>query len=155
MGRRRNASGPGGDYCCPRYEHNRLRNHLLPRHPAPSGGRRASRTLSLDHQRADRRRGHAGPPTTRVVRRYNITAADLQVVQDLLANEAVHMALTITVHGIATHPEDDLILSTAVSAQADYLVTGDRDLQALGSFRGVTIVSPRQFLAILQAPARS
>ncbi len=91
----------------------------------------------------------------RVARRYNITALELQIVQDLLASEAVDTALSITVQGIATHPEDDLILSTAVSAQAEYLVTGDRHLQAIGSFRGVTIVSPRQFLAVLQAPAKS
>jgi uncharacterized protein len=51
---------------------------------------------------------------------------------------------------VATHPEDDLVLAAAVSAEAGYLVTGDRQLQQLGRFRGVDIVSPRAFLAILE-----
>ncbi len=68
-----------------------------------------------------------------------------------LRQEAVTVPNTVTVQGVATHPEDDLILATAVSAQADYLVPGDSKLQALGSYQGVTIVSPRQFLEILAA----
>ncbi len=63
------------------------------------------------------------------------------------------MPITVTVQGVASHPEDDLILATAVSARADYLVTGDRQLLALGTFQGVQIVSPRDFVAILDLPA--
>jgi uncharacterized protein len=33
---------------------------------------------------------------------------------------------SIVVRGIATHPEDDDVLAAAVSARADFLVTGDR-----------------------------
>ena len=42
------------------------------------------------------------------------------------------------------------MLATAVSAQADYLVTGDIQLQKLGTYGGVTILSPRAFLDLLQ-----
>ena len=51
--------------------------------------------------------------------------------------------------GVATHPEDDLILSAAASANADYLVTGDAGLLGLTVFRETQIVSPRAFLDIL------
>jgi predicted nucleic acid-binding protein len=37
--------------------------------------------------------------------------------------------------------------------EAQIIVTGDRLLHALGSFRGITVVSPRQFLDAL-APER-
>jgi len=57
--------------------------------------------------------------------------------------------LTVEVTGVATHPEDDLILATAVAGEASYLVTGDRKLRAVGAFQGVTILSPREFLARL------
>ena len=57
--------------------------------------------------------------------------------------------LTEEVHGVATHPEDDLVVATAVSSQVDYLVTGDTRLQRLGTFRGVTILSPRAFVELL------
>ena len=59
--------------------------------------------------------------------------------------------LTVSVSGVATHPEDDLILAAAVSAGVDYLVTGDGHLQRLGTYEGVEIVSPRQFLELLEA----
>jgi len=72
-------------------------------------------------------------------------AADLA----LLRRQALVTPITAHVSGVATHPEDDLVLATAVSAHADYLVTGDKKLQDLGSYQGVTIVSPREFLALL------
>jgi uncharacterized protein len=52
---------------------------------------------------------------------------------------------------VATHPEDDLILAAARSAMVDYLVTGDRQLLALGQYGGVRIVSPAAFLALLES----
>ena len=45
----------------------------------------------------------------------------------LLRSEATVTPLTVTVTGVATHPEDDLGLAAAVSVGADYLVTGDRN----------------------------
>jgi putative PIN family toxin of toxin-antitoxin system len=67
----------------------------------------------------------------------------------LLAEHAVIVEEMANVSGVATHPEDDRVLATAVSARADYLVTGDRQLLALGSLQGVRIVSPTDFLAVL------
>lgn len=73
-------------------------------------------------------------------------AADLL----LLQTDASLIPITLQVHGVATHREDDLVLATAVSAQADYLVTGDTKLQHLGSYEGVQILSPRAFLELLR-----
>jgi putative PIN family toxin of toxin-antitoxin system len=44
---------------------------------------------------------------------------------------------------------DDVFLATAVDGDADYLVSGDRDLLTLGSYRSVMIVRPAAFLALL------
>jgi putative PIN family toxin of toxin-antitoxin system len=67
----------------------------------------------------------------------------------LLRRKTTITPLTTTVHGVATHPEDDVILATAVSAKADYLVTGDTKLQHVRTYKAVTILSPKQFLATL------
>lgn len=64
----------------------------------------------------------------------------------LLRSDAIMTALTVEVTGVATYPEDDLILATAVAGAATYLVTGDRKLRAVSTFEGVTILSPREFL---------
>jgi uncharacterized protein len=45
-------------------------------------------------------------------------------------------------------PHDDKFLETAVGGQADLLVTGDRALLAMRTFRSIGIVSPSGFLRI-------
>ena len=48
--------------------------------------------------------------------------------------------------------KDDLgILAAAQSGGADVVVTGDRELQTLGDFMGIKIMSPRQFWQELTA----
>jgi predicted nucleic acid-binding protein len=62
----------------------------------------------------------------------------------------------VMVSGVAPHPEDDLILAIAASARVDYLVTGDRRLRdRVPTYHGTRLVSPREFLEILelQSPA--
>ena len=78
-----------------------------------------------------------------------ITPADSALYLLTVTTAAITFPIIVAVHGVATHPEDDLILATALSAQADYLVTGDAQLQALGAYRGVPIISPREFLSRL------
>ena len=50
------------------------------------------------------------------------------------------------IHGIVRDPDDDRILECALEAQADLIITGDKDLLILKSFRKIKIVSPRNFL---------
>ena len=51
---------------------------------------------------------------------------------------------------ICRDPDDDHILSCAIAASADYLVTGDADLLDLREFRGTRIVAPRDFELLLE-----
>ena len=79
-----------------------------------------------------------------------ISLTERAEVISLLRSTAIVTALTVEVSGVATHPEDDLILATAVAAKATYLVTGDRKLRAVGNFQDVIILSPREFLTALE-----
>jgi putative PIN family toxin of toxin-antitoxin system len=85
----------------------------------------------------------------RIRSKYHLDATEVERLHGFLELDHVRVPITAEVRGVATHPEDDLILATAVSAQVDYLVTGDRQLLALGHYAGVRIVSPRDFLAII------
>jgi predicted nucleic acid-binding protein len=67
----------------------------------------------------------------------------------LVQQHALIIPVTARVSGIATHPEDDVILATAESAQAHYLVTGERKLQRLGAYKE-KILSPSAFLDVLR-----
>jgi uncharacterized protein len=79
-----------------------------------------------------------------------VTAAERRRIDRLLHRRARFVSLTVQVSGVAADLDDDLVLSTALSGQATYLVTGDRYLQQIGQHEGVTIVSPRSFLDVLQ-----
>ena len=55
------------------------------------------------------------------------------------------------VPAVSPDPKDDIFLASAATAVCDFLVTGNRkDLLDLGSHGQTKIVSPRQFLEILQ-----
>ena len=43
-------------------------------------------------------------------------------------------------------PKDDKFLELAVNGKADFIISGDSDLQVLNPFRNISIVSPREFL---------
>ena len=45
-------------------------------------------------------------------------------------------------------PKDNMILELAVSGQADYIITGDKDLLALNPFRKIQILTPAEFLKL-------
>lgn len=47
---------------------------------------------------------------------------------------------------VCRDPKDDMILELALAGQASCIVTGDQDLLVLHPFRGIAILSPRQFL---------
>ena len=52
---------------------------------------------------------------------------------------------------LASHPEHNYVLATALAAEADYLVTGDRQLQKLAAIGETRIVSPAKMLHIIEA----
>jgi putative PIN family toxin of toxin-antitoxin system len=67
----------------------------------------------------------------------------------LVAKVAVIISPTISVRVIAEDPTDDRILECAVAGEADLIVSGDRHLRKLKSFRSIGIVQPSDFLRTL------
>ncbi len=82
-----------------------------------------------------------------------LAAPAIAAALDSLRLDAVMQPVTVDVAGVASHPEDDVVLATALSAGAPYLVTGDTPLQERGSYRGTRLLSPRQFLQLLEHQA--
>jgi putative PIN family toxin of toxin-antitoxin system len=78
-----------------------------------------------------------------------LSPTDVDAALARFRTEARIQPMTARVSGVATHPQDDAILATALTAQASYLVTGDRQLLARGAYGGTRLLSPRQFLPVL------
>jgi len=51
---------------------------------------------------------------------------------------------------VCRDPDEDMVLATALSANADAIVTGDEDLLVLQQFEGLPILSPRDCLALIR-----
>jgi putative PIN family toxin of toxin-antitoxin system len=82
-----------------------------------------------------------------------IAPRDAQVYLDFMRDVAQHTDITVSIFGVATHPEDDLVLATALSGRANFLVTSDRRFRSrVPSYQGVTLISPAEFLAVLNDP---
>lgn len=50
-----------------------------------------------------------------------------------------------TISGVCRDKDDEHVLACAVAAEVDHLVTGDKDLLELKKFRGMSIITPREF----------
>jgi putative PIN family toxin of toxin-antitoxin system len=47
---------------------------------------------------------------------------------------------------ICRDPNDDHVIATALAVNADFIVTGDKDLLALTQYQSIRILTPRAFL---------
>jgi predicted nucleic acid-binding protein len=48
-------------------------------------------------------------------------------------------------------PDDDAVLALAEATQPDLIVSGDADLQTLGHYQGIVIMTPAEALALVAA----
>jgi putative PIN family toxin of toxin-antitoxin system len=74
--------------------------------------------------------------------------------------ETKFFPITGRIRGICRDPNDDMVLECAVLAKADFIISGDKDLLSLGSYEGIRILTPREFLDLhvnekLNSPAPS
>lgn len=72
------------------------------------------------------------------------TASAMEPVTEAIDHVIKH---NVKVTSICRDADDDNILACALTAKADYLVTGDADILVLKNFKGIKIVTPRDFEA--------
>lgn len=70
---------------------------------------------------------------------------------DLIRQRGIVVELESPIPAVSRDPKDDMYLSCALVADCDFLVSGDQDLLVLGTHGRTSIVSPAQFLAIIEA----
>lgn len=91
----------------------------------------------------------------RIKNKYKLSGADIDKFLSLLQQRARH----VEIHGairLCRDPDDDLILETAISGHAQFLVSRDDDLKtdadliAQMQVSGITVISVQQFLLWLE-----
>ena len=82
-----------------------------------------------------------------------MTDAEVVELLEVLAGASIVVAGRLDVRA-SRDPTDDMFLAAAIEGEADYLVTGDRDLLTLGSYRRVQIMRPAAFHKTLSRQSR-
>src|SRR3954451_6446900 len=52
---------------------------------------------------------------------------------------------TTPLAGVVRDPNDDMVVAATLDGRADTIVSRDKDLLSLGTFRGLSIISPERF----------
>ncbi len=78
-----------------------------------------------------------------------ITSIDKNALMQMLEYLVKRVYPQETTH-IVRDSKDEKYIEAASACQADYLVTGDRDLLSLKTFGTTRIVSPKEFVEVLQ-----
>ncbi len=87
----------------------------------------------------------------RIRRKYAVTDDDVEQLVALLEQDALLVPGDADVAGAITEdPTDEIVLACAVDAQANIIVSGDRHLVDLGSYRSILVLTARQFLERLE-----
>jgi len=71
----------------------------------------------------------------------------------ILVSKSVLVKTRRHIRVIAEDPDDDVVLNTALSGKADYIVTGDKHLLNLKEFRGIGIVTVKEMIELLRKKA--
>lgn len=77
--------------------------------------------------------------------------SDSQVLIDLIEADTEFVKGELALHGVCRDPKDDKFIACAVEGNADYIVTGDKDLLDLGTYEQIQIIIAREFLSLLES----
>ena len=85
----------------------------------------------------------------RIKQKYSLSESDIRAFILAITYKASCTAGSLILSGVAPDPGDDKIISCAVEAQADFIVTGDKKFQRLEEYQGIRIVNAESFIKIL------
>lgn len=81
--------------------------------------------------------------------RVRLTDVQRDRFQTLVQRFATIVAVTEPIPDVLSQRADNIVLATATSAKATYIVTGDREMRNLATFQGVRILSAREFFELV------
>lgn len=82
--------------------------------------------------------------------RDRVTDEERQTYLSRLEAVAILVTPQRAISGVVADPDDDPIIDLAVTAQVEYLVTGDKSVLAVGEFQEVKILTARDFFDMLR-----
>jgi uncharacterized protein len=85
----------------------------------------------------------------RIKQKYRLSESSIRAFILAITYKANCTAGKLILSGVAPDPGDDKVISCAVEAQADFIVTGDKKFQRLDAYQSVRIINAESFIKIL------
>lgn len=80
-------------------------------------------------------------------KKFKFPESDVRETIDILNTTAKSVEPIPLKESVCRDPDDDMVLAAALTAKADCIVSGDKDLTDLKQFEGILILKPSEFLA--------
>ena len=94
------------------------------------------------------------PKIVRLLEKHGVTPEQAESFIERLNAIAVVTPGELIPDVIRDDPSDNMFLACAVESESDYIISGDHHLTDLKIYRGITIVNPATFLAIVRLDER-
>lgn len=88
----------------------------------------------------------------RIATKYHLSPQRQQTLLNHLRQIAHVVTVRTSVSAVLADPDDNQILACALKGKAAFVITGDRHLLDLHQFHQIQIVTPREFVTILESP---
>ncbi len=75
---------------------------------------------------------------------------DLEAVEKLLKRDAILVKLGAIRINASRDPDDDKFIETAFLGNCEYVISGDKDLLAIGSYQNIKIIKPAEFFNLIE-----
>jgi putative PIN family toxin of toxin-antitoxin system len=82
--------------------------------------------------------------------KFEVSVEDVAVIRSRITNVAQLVEPDETLKVVDDDPDDDRVLECAVAGRPNCIVSGDRHLLMLRSYRGIPTIRVRQFLDLLE-----
>lgn len=82
--------------------------------------------------------------------KFKMTSEDIVRIVSALMETCENVRVTSNFEVISNDPDDNIIINTAYDGNADYIVSGDKDIRDLKNFKKIKIVSVDKMLKILK-----
>ncbi len=87
----------------------------------------------------------------RLKHKFNLPREEIEILMNILLSYSDIVEPTTKVNVVKADENDNKIIECAIDGKADFIVTGDHHLLELKSYKSIKIITPAEFLELLES----